>query len=243
MKVDVVETNLTFSSLSERGKTDMIVIHHTGCNDIDASAAQIHEWHLNHKPDPWAGIGYHYVIRKDGTIERGRPEWAIGSHAYGENSHSIGIHLSGDFMQAYHTEKQLDRCGALIADICERYGIPIDRDHIVGHGELMPTSCPGKNLQAKLNDGTITGKAAFYHDKSNGGDADGGQQEGARGMERFNTIHSLPVWARPTIEKMIDKGLLGGSGAKDENGKPADLDLSLDMIRGFVVNDRAGLYG
>ena len=241
MNIDVVETNLDFSSLSERSMTDMIVIHHTGCNDIDASAEQIHGWHKNQNP-PWAGIGYHYVVRKDGTIERGRPEWAIGSHAYGENSHSIGIHLSGDFMQAYPTESQIEKCSMLIADICGRYGIPIDRDHIVGHGELMATSCPGTNLQDLLDNGTITGKANYYSNQENGLMETDGQKEGARGTERFNHVSACPDWAQPTIRKMIAKGLLGGSGAKDENGLPADLDLSLDMIRIFVTNDRAGVY-
>ena len=103
-RVKIKETNLDFGSLSNRAVTDMIVLHHTGENDIDASAEQIHGWHLNQE---WAGIGYHFVIRKDGTIERGRPEWAIGSHAYGENSHTIGIHLSGDFEQAKPTEIKL----------------------------------------------------------------------------------------------------------------------------------------
>jgi hypothetical protein len=77
--IDIKETNLDFSSLSERSYTDQIVLHHTGGNDIDASAEEIHGWHFN---NGWAGIRYHYVIRKDGTIERCRPEWAIGSHAY-----------------------------------------------------------------------------------------------------------------------------------------------------------------
>ena len=237
MSVDIVETNLDFNSLSERSYTDMIVIHHTGCNDIDASAEDIHGWHLG---NGWAGIGYHYVIRKDGTIERGRPEWAIGSHAYGENSHTIGIHISGDFQQATPSEKQVDRCGALIADICERYGIPIDYKHIVGHGELMATSCPGVNLQSLINDGTLVGKAIWYYNSDHGitnettkPESDG-QQQGGRGMERFNTLESIPDWARPTIQKMVDKGLLNGNGAS--------LDLSLDMLRLFVVNDRAGLY-
>ncbi len=238
MSVDIKETNLNFNSLSERSYTDMIVIHHTGSPDMDASAEQIHGWHLS---NGWAGIGYHYVIRKDGTIERGRPEWAIGSHAYGENSHTIGIHLSGDFESAEPTEEQLDRCGALVADICERYGIPFDRDHIVGHGELMATSCPGTNLQALLDDGTIIGKAVFYYNQEHGiengeeapAEQDGGNQ-GGRGTERFNTVESVPEWAQPTIQKMIDKGLLNGNGES--------LDLSLDMLRIFVINDRAGLY-
>jgi hypothetical protein len=237
MSIDIKETNLDFSSLSERSYTDQIVIHHTGCNDIDASAEQIHSWHLN---NGWAGIGYHYVIRKDGTIERGRPEWAIGSHAYGENSHTIGIHLSGDFEQAQPTSEQIEKCALLIADICERYGLPINVDTVVGHGELMATSCPGKNLQALLDDGTLTGKAIWYYNQEHGiaeeeppAEQDGANQ-GGRSMERFNTIDSLPDWAKPTIQKMHDKGLINGNGNS--------LDLSLDMLRIFVVNDRAGLY-
>lgn len=238
----VVETGLEFTSLSERSYTDMIVIHHTGSPDMDAGAEQIHGWHLG---NGWAGIGYHYVIRKDGTIERGRPEWAIGSHAYGENSHTIGIHLSGDFSAVEPTAEQVDRCGALVADICDRYGIPIDRDHIVGHGELMATSCPGTNLQALLDDGTVTGKAIFYYNQTHGivdtteaetttpAEQDGGKQ-GGRSMERFNTIDAVPSWARPTVQKLIDKGVLNGNGES--------LDLSLDMLRIFVINDRAGLY-
>ena len=242
MSVDIKETDLSFNSLSERSYTDMVVIHHTGSPDMDASAEQIHGWHLG---NGWAGIGYHYVIRKDGTIERGRPEWAIGSHAYGENSHTIGIHLSGDFEDAEPTAEQLDRCGALVADICDRYGIPIDRDHIVGHGELMATSCPGVNLQALLDDGTVTGKAIFYYNQTHGivdtteaetttpAEQDGGKQ-GGRGAERYNTLDAVPDWAKPTVEKMISKGLLQGDGES--------LDLSLDMLRIFVINDRAGLY-
>ena len=46
MGIDIKETNLNFNSLSERSYTDQIVLHHTGGNDIDASAEQIHGWHL-----------------------------------------------------------------------------------------------------------------------------------------------------------------------------------------------------
>ena len=60
---------------------------------------------------------------------------------------------------------------------------------------------------------------------------------------RYNKIADMPGYAQPTIIKMADKGIISGSGgAKDENGRPADLDLSIDMIRVFVTNDRAGLY-
>lgn len=60
---------------------------------------------------------------------------------------------------------------------------------------------------------------------------------------RYNTINEVPSWAQPTIKKLCDQHRLNGNGGKrDQSGYPADLDLSLDMIRVFVVNDNAGLY-
>ena len=129
----------------------MIVIHHTGEADIDASAEQIDQWHKSKVP-PWAMIGYHFVIRKNGDIERGRPEWAVGSHAYGENYHTLGIHLSGDFMTADPTPAQMESCAALVNYLCIRYGIPPDREHIVGHCDLMSTDCPGTNLYSRIDE-------------------------------------------------------------------------------------------
>ena len=160
-RANIIETDLfdDDAELTEREITDMLVIHHTGA-DVDASAAQIHEWHLQ---NGWAGIGYHFVVRKDGTIERGRPIWAIGSHAYGENSHTIGIHFSGDFCDVEPTLQQIENGALMIANLCADYEIPIDRAHIVGHQEVNDdTACPGDNLQALLDDETLTGKALWY---------------------------------------------------------------------------------
>ena len=164
IQANILETNLKFSSLSRRNSTNRIVIHHTGSQtDTDASAAQIHNYHVN--GNGWAGIGYHFVIRKDGTIERGRPEWSVGSHAYKNNSDSIGIHLSGNFNLANPTDKQIESTAMLIANLTDKYNIPCDRKHIIGHDECYSgktdgTGCPGKNLQAMLD--TISGKANWY---------------------------------------------------------------------------------
>ena len=63
-------------------------------------------------------------------------------------------------------------------------------------------------------------------------------------MPRYDKIADMPAYAQPTIKKMVDKGFLNGStGKKDASGRPADLDLSADMLRIFVINDRAGFYG
>lgn len=164
-RVNVIETNLEFSKeLTTRSATDMIVIHHTGSgadNDMDASAEQIHGWHLSN--EGWAGIGYHYVIRKNGTIERGRPHWVVGSHAYGENWHTIGIHLSGDFTIASPTDAQIEAVAMLIANVCTDYGIPIDREHIVGHRDIGDSDCPGDVLYSMID--TIIGKAIWYQEQ------------------------------------------------------------------------------
>ena len=52
---------------------------------------------------------------------------------------------------------------------------------------------------------------------------------------RYNTVEECPKWAQETIRKLIKKGFLSGDGK--------NLDLSTDMIRIFVINDRAGIYG
>lgn len=62
---------------------------------------------------------------------------------------------------------------------------------------------------------------------------------------RYNTVAEIEKaapWAMPTINKMIDRGFLSGGGKKDAKGNPADMDLSMDMIRVFVTNNAAGLY-
>ena len=157
-RVNIVDKGLDFKwGLQERYTTDMVVIHHTGEPDIDASAEQINQWHKN---NGWAGIGYHYVIRKDGTVEQGRPAWAVGAHAQGENYHTIGVHLSGDFMHAQPTDAQIESTAMLLANICTDYGIDSDRQHIVGHCDLMPTDCLGDNLYDQLE--TVIGKANWY---------------------------------------------------------------------------------
>lgn len=62
-------------------------------------------------------------------------------------------------------------------------------------------------------------------------------------VERFNTVGECPQWAQDTVEKLVDKGYLTGSGEKDGQGRPADLDLSRDMLRLLVIQDRAGCFG
>ena len=158
--------DLWFTSLAARVDTDLIIVHHTGNPwDDDLSAEDIHRMH---QAEGWSGCGYHYIVRKNGEIEEGRPEWAIGSHALGYNSHSIGVHICGNFEIATPTDAQIESASYLIGWLCDRYGLIGDADHIVGHRDLMATLCPGQNLYDILR--VIRGKSIWYAQNYQGGD-------------------------------------------------------------------------
>ena len=68
-----------------------VVVHWTGTFlNQDIGSEEVHDWHTQRG---FSGCGYHYVIRKDGRIQRGRPINKVGAHAKdnGHNNRSIGI--------------------------------------------------------------------------------------------------------------------------------------------------------
>lgn len=131
----VIEANLPRKgNFTRRSKTDEVILHHAEASS--ATVWDINQWHLD---NGWVGIGYHYYIRKDGSIYRGRPEWAVGAHATGHNDRSIGICCEGAYMTETMPAAQLASLKALLRDIMERYGtMPIRR-----HRDVNSTSCPG----------------------------------------------------------------------------------------------------
>ena len=144
----IEETNFHFTEpLLVRPRTDMIVIHHVGIPDGDTPAAAIHRAHL---ANGWAGIGYHYVIRKNGVIERGRPLAVVGAHASGENYHTVGINVTGNFDKEVPTDAQMKSLTELVTALCRIYHIDPGPATIVGHRDVNSTDCPGKNLYRLL---------------------------------------------------------------------------------------------
>jgi Negative regulator of beta-lactamase expression len=146
--IKIVDLNLKFNSLTPMNVTPIgIVIHHTGAgtND-DQSASTIHQGHLN---QGWAGIGYHYVIRKNGNVEIGRPHWTVGAHEPDANSDTLGIHLSGNFEIGEPTQAQLDSLVELVCYLKLLYPT-IQFANIKGHRDYYNTACPGKFLYNKL---------------------------------------------------------------------------------------------
>ena len=124
--------------LTPRRTTTLLVLHHEAGSG--STAQQIHNYHKN--VNGWAGIAYHYYVRKDGTIYRGRPENMIGGHCLGYNSCSIGICFEGNFENETMNQAQISAGWELIQDILRRYpGITVRR-----HKDLNQTACPGRNF-------------------------------------------------------------------------------------------------
>jgi hypothetical protein len=121
-----------------------LIIHHaasgTVAKNVDISADEIDRIH---KGNGWRGIGYHYVVRFNGLIEKGRHDNETGAHCPGYNNRSLGICFSGNMQYHTWTEEQTEKGIILIADLARRYGIPIQ--NILGHNEAgIKTACPGK---------------------------------------------------------------------------------------------------
>lgn len=135
--MNIIETNLSFGSLSNRSKTTRMILHHAAAKTC--SAEDIHRWHLG---NGWSGAGYHFLVRKDGKVYRLRPEKAVGAHASGSNSDSIGICFEGDFTIEKMSDKQKNAGKELVASLKKKYGI----SKVQKHSDVCSTDCPGKNF-------------------------------------------------------------------------------------------------
>lgn len=245
--MNIIETDwYWYGTMSKRASTDYIALHHAA--SIACSAQQVDEWH---KSNGWAGIGYHYFVRKDGRIYRGRPEWALGAHVSGMNNCSLGICAEGDYdKEQTMPDSQKSAIIALIKDVKSRY----PNAKVVGHRDIGSSDCPGKYYPLdyfknyNYTEREELTMAQYEELKSMIGSLSENISAIKRDIDRtadrvtkleqpmiYNYIdNNMPDWAKPTVQKLVDKGILHG----DENG----LNLDENILRLLVINDRAGLY-
>lgn len=135
MSIDIIDAGLEFGALTKRTVTDRIILHHAAGN---GSVESVHNYH---KSLEWSGIGYHYYVRKDGSIYRGRPEEMVGGHTSGYNYCSIGVCAEGNFETESMSDAQREAIRALVLDIRTRY----PDTQTIRHKDVAATACPGKN--------------------------------------------------------------------------------------------------
>ena len=122
----------------------LLVIHCSAVRpDQTSSAAQIDTWHRRDRHYKF-GIGYHYVVRRDGQIEPGGPEWMVGAHCKNHNAHSLGIGDEGGLNargQPADTRTLAQKLAMLqLLEILHR---KYPKALIVGHHDLNPLkACP-----------------------------------------------------------------------------------------------------
>lgn len=122
-----------------RGSVSKVVIHTT-----QGSYSGTVSWLQN----PASSVSAHYVVRSsDGEITHMVQEEDIAWHAghWDTNKASIGIEHEGyvDDPGKWYTDAMYRRSAELVRDICDRYGIPKDRSHIIAHSEVPGCSSPG----------------------------------------------------------------------------------------------------
>lgn len=138
--------------MSKRPFTTLIVVHCSATPpSMDIGREEIREWHLDRG---FSDIGYHWVIRRNGDVEAGRPGGDIGAHAQGYNSLSVGLCLVGgvDGMlrpDANFTRAQYDQLESLLIGLQHAY----PEATIVGHRDLpeVTKACPSFDVKAWWN--------------------------------------------------------------------------------------------
>lgn len=127
-----------------RSSTDYIVVHcsATAPSD-DIGVDEIRRWHV--EQNGWRDVGYHFVIRRSGSVEEGRPVNATGAHAKGFNTSSVGVCLVGGVDESYDddcnfTHAQYESLRALLITMQDKY----PNARVLGHRDLpgVRKSCP-----------------------------------------------------------------------------------------------------
>jgi N-acetylmuramoyl-L-alanine amidase len=146
----------TGSLVTGKGKNiSRIILHCAATREgQDFSASTIRGWHTAPKPRGrgWKDIGYHFIIRLDGTIEKGREENVTGAHAAPWNTGSIGVcyiggvKIDGQTPKDTRTPEQLAAMERLVRELLKAY----PGADVLGHRDVpgVAKACPSFDVRA-----------------------------------------------------------------------------------------------
>ena len=125
--------NLRRADRPDDSGIDRVVIHVT--QGGYSSAVKVFQ-------DPGHGAAAHYIVRRDGRVTQMIRELDVAFHAGNReyNERSVGIEHEGYVERASSfTDAMYAASARLTAAVCGRYGIPVDREHIIGHAQVPGT--------------------------------------------------------------------------------------------------------
>ena len=166
----------------------------------------------------------HYFVDEKGVYRSVRDmnvAWHCGSmngykHKYCRNTNSIGIEMCSRIDsngKFYIKEETIANAIELTKFLMEKYDIPVE--NVIRHYDVTGKMCP----------------KPFVEDEKLWLDFKDRLEE--EEVKRYNTIDEIPEWGKDVIKLMINKGAFADV---------SNLNLSEDMIRMFVFNDRMGMY-
>jgi N-acetylmuramoyl-L-alanine amidase len=133
---------------------DKLIVHCTATPQFkDFDVEDVRDWHV--KGNGWSDVGYHWLVKLDGTVQEGRPIERIGSHVRGQNKSSIGIAYVGGMDKDMNewidtrTPEQKDAIFNLLMDL--KFQFP---DAVVyGHNDFTDKKvCPCFNAKEEYKE-------------------------------------------------------------------------------------------
>ena len=134
----------------ERKETKHVIVHCAATKpSMDVGVREIRQWH---KERGFLDIGYHFVIRRNGTIEDGRDVNQVGAHTVGQNETSVGVCLVGGVddklqPQANFTPQQMATLRKLLGDL----KVLFPQAHVKGHRDFAAKACPSFDVKRWLD--------------------------------------------------------------------------------------------
>ena len=134
----------------ERKETKHVIVHCAATKpSMDVGVREIRQWH---KERGFLDIGYHFVIRRNGTIEDGRDVNQVGAHTVGQNETSVGVCLVGGVddklqPQANFTPQQMATLRKLLGDL----KVLFPQALVKGHRDFAAKACPSFDVKRWLD--------------------------------------------------------------------------------------------
>ena len=226
-----------FRAASRRPSDIRYLVIHFTANDGD-SAKNNADYFAREAP----GASAHFFVDEREiwqSVQEKDIAWHCGTrgmyfHPYCRNANSLGVELCSRKRgeKYYFTPETVKNAQQFVRSLMKRYGIPME--NVVRHYDVTHKNCPAPfvedagawqkfkaGLMEQAKEDNMTEKQV--------------KQLIEQSKTVFDTEEAVPEWGRATIEKLTKRSLLRG-----EDGKLA---LTEEMLRVFVVLDRAGAFG
>ena len=224
MEIKEIVAHQSNYNKGRKSSIQYIVVHYTANNGDTAQG------NGNYFSQPNRNASAHYFVDESNIVQSvkdGDTAWHCGAKNYKHlkcrNDNSIGVEMCSEKDEKGHyyiNEQTQNTAIKLINVLMSKYNIPIK--NVIRHYDVTGKMCPEPFVRNQVQ--WLDFKQKLIEQK----------EESVEMI--YNYIdENMPDWAKPTVQKLIDKGAL------KENEK-GELLLTDVMLRIFVANDRMGIY-